>query len=102
MEAAAAEDTTHRWPLATADAPVLTKTAETPRSAGGTREAKMAAARRHAAALQVHRDLTGQRVLLGDDIFTTGAQFHTVARYLVQTGHAEEVRGLVLARVPWG
>lgn len=101
MAAAAAEDTTHRWPLATVDTPVLTKATATPRSAGGTWDAKMTAARQHAAALRLHRDITGQRILLVDDIFTTGAQIHAVARYLIQTGRAEEVRGLVLARVPW-
>ncbi|MFC4961489.1 hypothetical protein ACFPFX_34895 [Streptomyces mauvecolor] len=49
----------------------------------------------------LHRDLAGQKVLPVDDVFTSGAQIHTVAHHLLHTGHAGEVRGLVLARVPW-
>ncbi|WP_331738521.1 ComF family protein [Embleya sp. NBC_00896] len=101
MRAAAAEDTAQRWPLAATDPPPLVKTAETPRSAACHREAKMEAARRHAKALALNTDVSDQRILLVDDVFTTGAQFHTVGRYLIETGHAHEVRGLVLARVPW-
>ena len=101
LRAAHAEDTTQRWPLPHPDHPPLTKTTDTPRSAGGTWDAKITAARHHAAALRLHTDIADRRILLFDDLFTTGAQFHAVARYLRHAGGASEVRGLVLARVPW-
>lgn len=42
--------------------------------------------------------LRGRRVLLLDDVFTTGATLHAVSRVLLDSG-AREVRALVLARV---
>lgn len=60
----------------------------------------MEAAREHAAALKLRQSVEGKRVLLVDDVFTTGSQFHTVGKFLMDTGKAKEVRGLVLARVP--
>lgn len=101
MDAAHYENTTGRWPLAEPGAPVLIKTRETPKSAGNNWQAKMTAAREHAAALQLCGSVEGKRILLVDDVFTTGAQMHTVAKYLMTTGGASEVRGLVLARASW-
>ncbi|CAL9676578.1 hypothetical protein SUDANB105_07932 [Streptomyces sp. enrichment culture] len=60
----------------------------------------MDAARLHAAALRLRQSVEGQRVLLVDDIFTTGATFHTVGKRLIIEWGAVEVRGLVLARAP--
>ncbi|MFD9458738.1 ComF family protein [Streptomyces sp. NPDC059985] len=102
MVAAHAEDTTGRWPITTPDSPVLVKLQETPKSAGeGARwSAKMDAARAHAAALELQQSVRGKRILLVDDVFTTGATFHTVGKLLTEAG-AAEVRGLVLARVPF-
>ncbi|TDD27357.1 ComF family protein [Actinomadura sp. KC06] len=99
LAAAAAEDTIGRWPLAPYR--VLVKPEPTPRSAGGSWQAKMSAAREHAAALRLNEPVTGKRIILFDDIFTTGAQTSQVSLMLRQAG-AVSVRGLVLARTPWG
>ncbi|MFI8515391.1 ComF family protein [Streptomyces sp. NPDC085460] len=103
MKAAHTEDALGRWPIADPESPVLIKQHETKKSAtGGVRWAeKMEAAREHASALRLRQSVKGKRVLLVDDVFTTGSQFHTVSRFLIERGHAREVRGLVLARVPW-
>ncbi|MGW1768928.1 ComF family protein [Streptomyces sp. NPDC002073] len=103
MLAAHAEDTTGQWPIAAPDSPILIKLRETPKSAGeGVRwNDKMEAAKAHAAALQLQQNVRGKRILLVDDVFTTGATFHTVGKLLTEAG-AAEVRGLVLARVPFG
>jgi predicted amidophosphoribosyltransferase len=42
----------------------------------------------------------GKRVLLIDDVCTTGLQLNYLASRFMASG-AAEVRGLVLARVPW-
>ncbi|MFJ7911044.1 hypothetical protein [Kitasatospora sp. NPDC096204] len=41
--------------------------------------------------------LAGKRILPVDEVFTTGPRFHTVGKFLIETGEAKEVRGLVLA-----
>lgn len=102
MSAAYAEDTAGRWPIADPSTPVIVKARETKKSAGDgvSWGDKMAAAKEHAAALKLRVPLQGKRILLVDDVFTTGATFHTVGKRLVQEAGAAEVRGLVLARVP--
>ncbi|MBV7249225.1 hypothetical protein KDV96_36670 [Streptomyces sp. MW-W600-10] len=100
MKAAHAEDGLDRWPLAAPDSPVLVKTRETAKSAGKGWHEKMDAAREHAAALRLRQSVEDKRILLVDDVFTTGSQFHTVGKFLREAGKAKEVRGLVLARVP--
>ncbi|MGW4202381.1 ComF family protein [Streptomyces sp. NPDC004726] len=82
--------------------PVMVKTRETKKSAGGgvSWNGKMAAAKEHATALKLRIPVQGKRILLVDDVFTTGATFHTVGKYLMQEAGAAEVRGLDLARVP--
>ncbi|MCX4666551.1 ComF family protein [Streptomyces sp. NBC_01381] len=104
MESAYTEDTLDQWPIADPDSPVLTKKYETKKSAsGGAQWAdKLQAAEEHAKALRFHRSVEGKRILLIDDVFTTGATFHTVGKRLIAEGKATEVRGLVLARVPFG
>ncbi|MFD3884020.1 ComF family protein [Streptomyces microflavus] len=103
MAAARNEDTVSRWPLSDPGQPILVKTRETPKSAGGrvNWQEKMTAAREHAEALDLRGSVEGKRILLVDDVFTTGAQVHTVSKYLKTVGRASEVRGLVLARVSW-
>ncbi|GGR01046.1 hypothetical protein GCM10010195_66150 [Kitasatospora griseola] len=100
MSAAHAEDGLGRWPIVEPGRPVLIKTWETKKSAGRGWNDKMEAAREHAGALKLRRSVEGKRVLLVDDVFTTGSQFHTVGKFLIEKGEAKEVRGLVLARVP--
>ncbi|WP_234443735.1 ComF family protein [Streptomyces sp. NRRL B-24484] len=102
MRGSSEANRTGRWPIADPDRPVLTKTRATAASAGAGTSwgSKWAAAEEHAAALELHRPVDGLCLLLVDDVFTTGAQMTTVARFLLAHG-AAEVRGLVLARVPW-
>ncbi|MGW7385477.1 ComF family protein [Streptomyces sp. NPDC054794] len=103
LEAAFAEDALGQWPIADPDSPVLIKQHETGKSARSKGwQGKMDAAREHAAALKLRQSVEGQRILLVDDVFTTGATFHTVGRRLMAEWGAVEVRGLVLARVPFG
>ncbi|THA29000.1 phosphoribosyltransferase [Streptomyces sp. A1277] len=99
MKSAYSEDVRGRWPIANPSSPVLTKKHETDKSAGEKWSAKMDVARQHAA-LQLRQSVEGQRVLLMDDIFTTGATFHTVGKCLIAEWGATEVRGLVLAASP--
>ncbi|MFC4048328.1 ComF family protein [Actinomadura syzygii] len=99
LAAAAAEDTREHWPLRPYR--VLVKPDPTPRSAGGSWQEKMAAAKEHAAAIRLGESVEGKNVVLFDDIFTTGAQTSQVALMLREAG-ASSVRGLVLARTPWG
>ncbi|WP_228470958.1 ComF family protein [Streptomyces alkaliphilus] len=104
MEAAYVEDGAGRWPITNPKSPVLVKNHETEKSAGRgkTWSMKMEAARQHAAALRLCQSVEGKRVLLVDDTFTTGASFHAIGKRLITEWGAIEVRGLVLARVPFG
>ena len=66
-------------------------------------EEKRKAAHAHAVSLRWSGDpaaIRGARILLVDDVFTSGSQLQYVALRLRASG-ASEVRGLVLARVPW-
>lgn len=103
MNAAYAEDVLRAFPLSPPGAHRLVEETETPRSANKNLDDKRAAAAAHAAALTWTgdtRDIKGSTILLVDDVFTSGSQLQHVALRLRATG-AAEVRGLVLARVPW-
>jgi predicted amidophosphoribosyltransferase len=79
----------------------LTKTAATPRSASNTLAEKLRVAKLHAEVIAVNRSaVEGKRILVYDDVFTTGAQLDQVGRLLKANG-ALSVDGLVLARAPW-
>lgn len=43
----------------------------------------------------------GKRILVYDDIFTSGFTLREVARALILDGNASEVCGVSLARQPW-
>ncbi|MEU8708712.1 ComF family protein [Streptomyces sp. NPDC048565] len=103
MDAAFTEDVTRAFPLSAPGAHRLVKEAETPRSANKSLDGKRTAATAHAAALTWTGDtgdIKGARVLLVDDVFTSGSQLQHVGLRLRASG-AADVRGLVLARVPW-
>lgn len=79
----------------------LTKTHATERSATRALDEKLRVARLHAQAIRVSTpEITGRRILVYDDVFTTGAQLDQVGRLLKSHG-AASVDGLVLARAPW-
>jgi predicted amidophosphoribosyltransferase len=103
MDAAYAEDVTRAFPLSPPGAHRLVKGSQTPRSANRSLDDKRAAAAAHAAALTWTGDtgdIKGATILLVDDVFTSGSQLQQVALRL-RTSGAADVRGLVLARVPW-
>lgn len=82
--------------------PVLVKLGPSRRSAVTPAGVREAAAREHAAACVVRpdADLAGRRVVLVDDVCTSGWQLEAVAE-LLRTAGACQVRGVVLARTPW-
>jgi predicted amidophosphoribosyltransferase len=98
LEAAQVEDLRRRWPIRT---DLLFKRMTTPTSAGHGLYEKQLAAGQHAEAIDLMVDFAGAKVLLFDDIFTTGSQLSAVARKLRGAG-ALRIDGLVIARVPWG
>lgn len=94
----------HRaFPLSPPSAHRLVAGSQTPRSANRNLDDERAAAAAHAAALTWTGDtgdIKGAAVLLVDDVSTSGSQLQQVALRL-RTSGAADVRGLVLARVPW-
>jgi predicted amidophosphoribosyltransferase len=80
----------------------LRKTVETPPMIGRSRweRLRIAEAELRPALAVGPVDLCGARVLVVDDVFTEGSTLREVARRLLLAG-AEEVAGLVLARLPW-
>jgi predicted amidophosphoribosyltransferase len=88
------------WPIDQAPW-ALTKSNATPSGANQPWSIKNERAALHAAAITVDvDDVGGKRVLVYDDLFTTGLQLHHVGRRLLEHG-ATSVDGLVLARAPW-
>ena len=43
----------------------------------------------------------GRRIVVYDDVCTTGSQLNAVAACLIEDGGAVSVEGIVLARAPW-
>ncbi len=77
---------------------------ETAQSAGQNFDVKRGAAAEHASALRLQHSerIAGKRIILYDDICTTGLQLNAVARRLCEDWGAISVVGVVLARQPWG
>lgn len=105
IDAAAEEDVFDEWPFDAREPRALVKTAQTPKSAarGTNYQTKVAAAD---ALLEVLRipdpsRTTGARILVYDDVCTTGHQLDRVARFLRDAGQADHIEGLVLARAPY-
>lgn len=103
LAAAAKEDVRGCWPIDVADPPAIVKTGPTERSASNSARSKRAnaAALRRCLALPDVSRVAGRRVLIYDDICTTGSQLDAVARCLIEEGGATTVRAVVLARAPW-
>lgn len=100
---AAAEDAAARWAFDLGWPPAIVKTGPTAPSASATADGKLAAAHELRAALRIPdvSRIEGRRILVYDDVCTTGSQLDMVAACLLDEGRAAEVQGLVLARAPW-
>jgi predicted amidophosphoribosyltransferase len=103
LRAAEREDALRRWPFDAENPAVLVKMWETPKSAGNSAAAKRAAAEelRRALAITDRSRVVGRRVLVYDDICTTGSQLDAVAGHLMDQGGARTVSAVVLARAKW-
>jgi predicted amidophosphoribosyltransferase len=101
LEWARREDLLGTYPLPHLDRPLLMKSAATTKSRG-TLDAKLTAAAALRDVLELpegQESVRDQRILVYDDILTTGAQMDAIARFLKEHG-ARSVSGLVLARWP--
>ncbi len=103
IEAAATHDVLGEWAFDIDEPRALVKTRVTAKSAGTGAAAKRAAAveLRGALTLPDPTQVQGQRILVYDDVCTTGSQLDAIAGYLIDEGGAAEVEGLVLAPAPW-
>jgi predicted amidophosphoribosyltransferase len=79
------------------------KLRDTPRSAGGSAAAKRAAAEELRQTLRItdKSQIADRRVLIYDDVCTTGSQLNAIAGHLLDEGGARSVSAVVLARAPW-
>ena len=98
------QDVHDKWPFDDPHTPAIDKEQGTAQSAGKTLNQKRDAAVEHAAALRLQHPerIAGKRIILYDDICTTGLQLNAVARRLRKEWGAVSVVGVVLARQPWG
>jgi predicted amidophosphoribosyltransferase len=103
IAAAATADYDRRWRFDVQVPAAIIKTQPTDRSAGRSSAEKRitAAAIREVLAIPDPARTAGRRILLFDDVCTTGSQLDAVADCLLREGRAARVRALVLARAPW-
>jgi predicted amidophosphoribosyltransferase len=103
LDMAAREDILGAWRFDTASPRAIMKDRATPQSARNTASAKRAAARDLRSALRIPDPsrTSGFKVLIYDDVCTTGSQLDAVAGCLLDDGHAADVEAVVLARTLW-
>lgn len=104
IAAAVVADAEQRWPFdIRSGPPAIIKTGPTGQSAGASAAAKRAVAAELRRVLRIPDPAVtrGRRILVVDDVCTTGSQLDSVADCLLRDGAAAEVSGLVLARAPW-
>lgn len=103
IDAASAEDMLGLWPWDVATPRAVVKTGPTPKSAGTGWSVKQETAMLLPTVLAIPdvRRITGQRVLVYDDVCTTGLQLNALAGYLIDQGGAASVSAVVLGRAPW-
>lgn len=103
LDAAKREDTIDWWNIDVTTPRALIKTSATDKSAANTASAKRKAAKQLRSALNIPdvRRVEGKRILVYDDVCTTGSQLNAVAGCLLDDGGAAQVRAVVLARAPW-
>lgn len=100
IDKAAEADVHGDWNLDAGAPRWLTVAGPTPQSAGSGRSAKEGSALELQKLLRLNTEVAGQRIVVFDDICTTGYSLDAVARHLKAEG-AAEVAGVVIARVPW-
>jgi predicted amidophosphoribosyltransferase len=88
------------WPFDLQDPPAIVRTRATDRFTGKSYQERRAARSALRDALSVPRPqrTAGRRIVVVDDVFTTGTTLDEVARALLARGRAREVVGLSLAR----
>jgi predicted amidophosphoribosyltransferase len=103
IEAAADEDVFETWPWDVANPRAIIKTGRSAQSATGNYHQKRAAADELQTVLKIpyRRRTHGKRILVYDDVCTTGLQLDRVAQFLHTEGGAASVEALVLARTPY-
>jgi predicted amidophosphoribosyltransferase len=103
IRAAAAADPGGRWRFDVGEPAAIVKTEPTGRSAGRSLAEKQitAAELREVLRIPDPARTAGRRILVFDDVCTTGRQLDAVADCLLREGRAASVRGLVLTRAPW-
>lgn len=103
LDVAAREDVLGTWRFDTGRPRAIVKDRATAKSASNTAPAKRAAARELRSALRVPDPsrTSGGRILIYDDVCTTGSQLDAVAGCLLDDGRASHVEAVVLARAPW-
>ncbi len=103
LDVAATEDVLGEWSFDVADPRALVKVEATPKSAAKGAQGKRTAATELRSTLHLAKPelIEGRRILVYDDVSTTCSQLNTVAGFLLDEGHAEQVEGIVLARAPW-
>jgi predicted amidophosphoribosyltransferase len=91
-----------RWPFETRHHPIIIKRCFTPRMAGNRwrQRREIAAALRYALHVPDPSFVTGRRILVFDDVFTSGHTLNEIARCLTKAG-ALAVCGISLTRQPF-
>jgi len=102
IRSAATADYDGRWAFDTGTPATIIKTQATEKSAGKSLAEKRAAAAALRQVLNVPdpAHTRGRRILVFDDVCTTGYQLNAVADCLLDQGQAARVRALALARAP--
>ncbi len=103
IAAAAKEDVLREWLFDVTDPPSIVKTRATEKSTRNVASVKRAAVAelRQALTIPNRSRVEGRRILVYDDVCTTGSQLNALAECLIEDGHAMTVEGIVLARAPW-
>jgi predicted amidophosphoribosyltransferase len=103
IRSAAVEDIERRWAFDIDTPAAIIKTQVTPQSAGQSATAKRAAAAALHSVLEIPDPArtAARKILVFDDICTTGSQLNAVAKRLLDDGKAAQVQALVLGRAPW-
>lgn len=102
LAAAVWHDPLKTWPFDPQHDPTIRKTGATQSSAGKDLSGKRAVAEQHGNFLQLVYPgrVLGKRIVVFDDVCTTGLQLNQVVRRLREWG-ATSVHGIVLGREPW-